>query len=82
MAYLKAEGFQNGVSDLNLDLPRGRYHFLRIEMKTKTGKQSDAQKEYEKAVFAVGGIYVICRSENEAIDAFRAYMDLGEFNHG
>lgn len=61
-AILKAEGAVAGVADLLLLLPSGDYHGLCIEMKTEKGKQSDAQKEWQKAVEAVGYKYAVVRS--------------------
>ena len=49
-AMLKAEGVLAGVSDLILLIPNKRYHGLLIEMKTKTGRQSEAQKERQQEV--------------------------------
>lgn len=35
--HLKQQGVKNGVPDLCLPVPRGRYHGLYIEMKRRTG---------------------------------------------
>lgn len=48
-AKLKAEGVVAGVSDLILLLPRGPYHGLLIEMKTRTGRQAESQREWQAA---------------------------------
>ena len=45
-AILKAEGALAGVSDLLFLMPAGTCPYLCIEMKTKTGRQSPAQKEF------------------------------------
>jgi len=46
---LKAEGVKAGVLDVNLDVARGGYHGLRIEMKrVKGGGLSPDQKEWIK----------------------------------
>ena len=59
---LKAEGTTAGVSDLIL-LRSNRLHgALCIEMKTEDGKQTDAQKAWQKETEANGNKYVVCRS--------------------
>ena len=67
-AILKAEGAVAGVSDLLLLLPNGQHHGLCIEMKTAKGRQSTAQKEWQKAVEDAGYRYVVVRSLGDFID--------------
>ena len=59
---MKAEGITAGVSDLILNIPSVRYSQLAIEMKDEKGKQSDAQKRYQRYAVAAGIKYVVCRS--------------------
>lgn len=61
-AIMKAEGITAGVSDLILNIPSVRYSQLAIEMKDEKGKQSDAQKRYQRYAMAAGIKYVVCRS--------------------
>ena len=77
-ARLYAEGVVPGVSDLIYLEPRGGYGALCIEMKTTlTGsRQSDRQKEWQKAVEAVGIRYVICRTLEEFIKEVEDYLAL------
>lgn len=70
-AKLKAEGVLPGVSDLILLLPRGRYHGLLIEMKTERGKQSPAQRDWQRDMVHRGYRYIVCRS----FDEFREQID-------
>lgn len=70
-AILKGEGVVAGVADLLLLVPRGGYHGLAIEMKTKTGHQSDSQKAWQRAVESQGYRYSLCRSLVE----FRRLVD-------
>ena len=58
---LKAEGAKAGVSDLHLPVPRGGYHGLWIEMKTETGKLSDAQREWLEGMESLGHMAVVAR---------------------
>lgn len=73
-AILKAEGAVAGVSDLLLLFSNGVHHGLCIEMKTEKGKQSDAQKEWQKAVEAVGYKYAVVRSFEQFADLIDDYI--------
>ncbi len=77
---LKAEGVVAGVSDLILLVPfrfQGfePFHGLCIEMKTKTGKQSQEQKEWQEKVQKKGYIYIICRSLDDFIATVEGYLN-------
>jgi hypothetical protein len=61
-AILKAMGMVAGVSDL-LWLHKGRLWC--IELKTEDGRQSQAQKDWQRAIMAQGGVYYMVRSEVE-----------------
>lgn len=75
---LKKEGVVAGVADLFLAIPSGKRHGLFIEMKrVKGGRQSEAQKEFEKAVKAQGYGYALCNGWLEAARAIRLYLYLG-----
>ena len=69
-AIRKAQGIVRGVSDLILLIPRGRWHGLMIEMKTKEGSQSPYQREWQHRVEAQGYRYEVIRSEED----FRALL--------
>lgn len=73
-AILKAEGVVPGVADLLLLVPSGPYHGLCIEMKTKEGRQSDSQKEWEQAVTSQGYRYVVCHSFDDFRNAVDEYL--------
>ena len=86
-AKLKAEGVTPGVADLLLLVPgfgiselKDGYlakecHALCIEMKTKRGYQSQAQKEWQKKVEEYGYKYAVCRSVEEFIKEINYYLD-------
>lgn len=61
----KDMGVVPGVADLVLLFPSGGYHGLMVEMKTKTGRQAESQKEWQKVVECVGFKYVVVRSRIE-----------------
>jgi hypothetical protein len=60
MARYKAIGLRSGISDLVIIGSTGVAHFL--EIKTKTGKQSEAQKNFEALCLSKGWNYSIARS--------------------
>jgi hypothetical protein len=61
----------NGVADiLGCLAPSGR--FLAIEVKSATGRQTPDQRDFQKAVEARGGLYVLARSVTEAVAAVDA----------
>lgn len=62
-AKLRAMGVLSGVADLNFVLPNGLAAF--IELKTKTGRQSDDQREFQRRVEANGALYEVCRSSDD-----------------
>lgn len=75
-AKLKAEGALAGVSDLILLKSNARYGALLLEMKTEKGKQSEAQKTWEKAITSSDDYkYVICRSIAEFMTAVNKYLN-------
>ena len=49
---------------------RGR--FVGIEVKTRTGRQSESQKAFERALTKAGGVYLLARSPEEAVSALEA----------
>lgn len=44
-------------------------HFLAIEAKTKTGRQSEQQKVCQRQVEASGGMYIIARCLQDVVEA-------------
>lgn len=77
-ARLKREGVVAGVADLFLAIPSKNRHGLFIEMKRAVGgKQSQAQKEFEKAVKAQGYGYILCHGWIDAASFIKLYLCLG-----
>lgn len=73
---LKAMGTRAGVADLVLIIG-GRAHFL--ELKTRKGKQSNAQKIAAKQVEMSGATYALAHSIDEALDTLQTW---GAFSVG
>lgn len=73
-AIMKGEGVLPGVADLILLVPRGAFASLCIEMKTQTGRQSPAQKEWQHAAQEAGNQYFVVRSFEEFQELVRDYL--------
>jgi hypothetical protein len=74
----KAEGLVSGAADLFLFYPSDGCHGLAIEMKTEKGRQSETQKEWQKAVEDVGYKYIIIRSIDMFILCINNYLHVRE----
>jgi hypothetical protein len=72
--WMKAEGLKKGVADMILLFRNCQYGFLCIEFKTKEGRQSAEQVDFEHCVEFSGGKYVICRSLDEFEIAVNNYV--------
>lgn len=73
-AILKAEGAVSGVSDLILLVSNGVYNTLCIEMKRGKGRQSDNQKEWQKAAELHNNKYVVCNSFESFTETIKDYL--------
>ncbi len=81
---MKAEGQKPGYPDTTLDLPRGVYHGLRIEMKADAHKELDAAKGrvssdqliYLKRLTAAGYYCTTCWGAQDAIEVILKYFFL------
>lgn len=73
-AKLKEEGALAGVADLILLKSNRFYGALLIEMKTKTGRQSDMQKEWQQKITNDGYKYIVVRSLEEFQSEVKSYL--------
>lgn len=73
-AKFKQMGVRAGFPDLVLLIPNKFYPFCGIELKTKTGRQSEHQKAYQKEFESIGAKYVIVRSLKEFIEVVNGYL--------
>jgi hypothetical protein len=71
---MKAEGVKRGVPDYCLPIPRGEYHGLFIELKTKTGSTSKDQKQWLQALTQQGYLAVVAKGADDAIAAIQKYL--------
>lgn len=77
---LKKMGVQAGYCDMLIDIPRGKFHGLRLELKVeKGGVVSAAQKERIAVLLEEGYQAVVCRGYEPTIKAIEEYMALGAF---
>lgn len=73
-ARFKQMGTQAGFPDLILLVASQGYHALLLELKTRTGRQQDSQKEYQRLAEAQGYRYVVIRSLEAFMDEVNTYM--------
>lgn len=73
-ANLKRQGTKAGVSDVILLIPKGGYASLCMEFKTRVGRQSEHQKEFQEQAESCGSKYVVVRSVKDAIEEVRQYL--------
>jgi hypothetical protein len=79
----KTQGVKAGVPDIVMDLPRGAYHGLRIELKASPPNHaavSPSQKEWNLRLCAAGYCAVICKGIDAAKQVTEAYLSLGAFD--
>jgi Holliday junction resolvase-like predicted endonuclease len=62
---LQGLGAYKGITDL-IAAKNSRIVF--IELKTKTGKQSDYQKQFQADLEAAGGEYILCRGIDDLME--------------
>ncbi len=70
-AKLKAMGVKAGVADLAITLPDTRSAF--IELKTKAGRLSPHQAEFQSTCDRLGIPYAVCRSIDEVAETLRGW---------
>ena len=68
------QGMKPGVPDICLPVARGKYHGLYIELKTKTGRQSPEQKQWQQDLLEEGYCAVVCKGFEAARDTIDWYM--------
>jgi len=69
---LKKTGMVNGISDLIIHCPNGKC--IMAECKNDIGVQSNDQKEIERKIKLLGGIYFVFRSLTEFQTKIKLYL--------
>ena len=67
-------GVKPGVPDLFYPVPLHGFHGLFIEMKTKTGRTSEAQKKWLKVLEQMGYKTAVCHGWEEAKAVLEEYV--------
>jgi len=73
-ARLKISGVKAGYPDLILDVPRGPYHGLRIEMKYGKGKLSCEQIKWAARLHEQGYRVEVCYTWRSAAEVLLSYL--------
>jgi len=74
-ARLKREGLRRGYPDIVLDVPRGEYHGLKIELKRRKGsKITPDQKEWIIKLNKQGYAAAFCYGWEQAWEFIHAYL--------
>ena len=76
VAVDKAMGVKRGVPDLCLPVARDRYHGLYIELKTETGRTSEAQKWWGEKLLEQGYMFEVCHGWESAVGVLEWYLSL------
>lgn len=74
-ARLKRMGVKAGVPDLCLPSPKGKYHGLYIELKSKTGRPTEPQKWWQAELTEQGYLSLICYGWHMAADCLTRYLE-------
>lgn len=72
----KAMGVKKGVPDLCLPVTRGGFHGLYIEMKTPSGRASDAQRWWVTRLTEQGYRATVCHGYDAAVAELCWYLSL------
>ncbi len=72
----KAIGVKKGVPDLCLPVTRGGFHGLYIEMKTPSGRASEAQRWWMMELTRQGYRAVVCHGYDAAVAELCWYLSL------
>lgn len=75
---LKAEGVKAGVWDVALDVPRGRYHGLKIEMKWDNNNLTNNQELWGSRYDRYGYDTAVCWDWLDAAHAILTYLGIDE----
>lgn len=79
---MKAEGVKSGVPDVAMWVARRGYYGLAIEMKTETGRVSEAQSWWLEQIAKQGYCAKVCRSFEAARDFIIWYLSPDQATEG
>lgn len=75
---LKRQGVKAGVSDMTLQVARGGFHGLWIELKTRRNKASKKQVDFLKEMREQGYLGCVCYGAPEAISTIIDYLEMDQ----
>ncbi len=75
MANLKASGYKNGTPDILIFESKKNYHALFLEVKTKEGKASKSQLEFQEWSIRKGYKYEFCYGREHGIKIIKDYLE-------
>ncbi len=75
---MRAQGTRPGFPDLFWMRPRRQYIGLAIELKSKTGRLSEAQAWWRNWCISQGCRWELCRSADEAWSVILEYLECGK----
>lgn len=73
-AKLKAEGVRPGIPDIHVDVPRGQFHGLRLELKVKPNKPTPDQEKVLAFLNSQGYRALVVFDYGAAVAAIDAYL--------
>ena len=71
---LKKEGVKAGVPDICIALPKGPFHGMYLEYKTKTGRPTKEQLEWLENLDEAGYHTALCKGIEAAQDEINSYL--------
>lgn len=74
-AKRKAMGMRAGFPDFIFLHPNKQYAYLAVELKSGKGRQTEHQKEYQRAVEESGGRYVVVRTVEAFMKEMQGYIE-------
>ncbi|MCG3884160.1 VRR-NUC domain-containing protein [Photobacterium leiognathi] len=80
-AELLHEGVKDGVPDMQISVPRGKYHGMYLEVKTDTGRPSSHQLKRVSKLCEQGYYAVVCKGFDECWQAINKYVKLPVFDN-
>ena len=72
---MKKMGYRSGTPDLLIDRAVGRWHGLRVEIKTDMGIASPEQLQWQRKATAEGYCSLITRGLNKTKEAIQDYLE-------
>lgn len=69
-------GQKRGIPDISLDIPKGIYHGLRLELKVNKNKPTPEQIKKLNLLSKQGYFCIVCYGSSESITAITQYLNL------